>query len=205
MARMLSGPQVLRIAAEIGAIPASAEITPRKRSALWRRGELEVVCRLEKEQGQILTCYTFIGDAKLGPAMTEYGRLSVSIRGLIDDVIEWPTRSSTQLEEFLRENLGKASEFILDREDLCLVLASDDDVPRGRLYAWLPRASYPARLVEALIIARDMGSSRLVSMIEEKLHGSPVVLSNGDRIEILPEARYWAKEFEKALGAEIDL
>jgi hypothetical protein len=42
-------------------------------------------------------------------------------------------------------------------------------------------------------------------MIEEKLHGSPVVLSNGDRIEILPEARYWAKEFEKALGAEINL
>jgi hypothetical protein len=32
----------------------------------------------------------------------------------------------------------------------------------------------------ALIIARDMGASRLVPMIEEKLHGSPVVLSNGD-------------------------
>ena len=82
---------------------------------------------------------------------------------------------------------------------------SDDDVPRGRLYAWLPRASYPARLVQALIIARDMGSSRLVSMIEEKLHGSPVVLSNGDRIDIFPAARYWAEEFEKALGARIDL
>jgi hypothetical protein len=59
--------------------------------------------------------------------------------------------------------------------------------------------------VQALIIARDMGASRLGSMIEEKLHGSPVVLSNGDRIEIPPEARYWAKEFEKALGAEINL
>lgn len=205
MARMLGGRQALRLEAEIGAIPASAEITPGKRSALWRRGELYAVCRLEKEQGHILTWYAFIGDAKLGPAMTEYGSLSVSIRELIDDVIEWPTRSSTQLEEFLRENLGKASEFILDREDLCLVLASDDDVPRGRLYAWLPRASYPARLVQVLIIARDMGSSRLVSMIEEKLHGSPVVLSNGDRIDSFPAARYWAEEFEKALGARIDL
>lgn len=205
MAKPLSAPQILRIAAGISAIPASAEINARQRSALWRRGELEVLCQVTKEQGHILTWSTFIGDAKLGPAMTDFGSLSIKIRGLTDYVTEWPIRPSAELETFLQENLGKSSEFIVDREDLCELLASYDDVARGRFYAWLTRGSYPARLVQALIVAHDMGSSRHISMIKEKLNGGPIVLSSGDRIEILPKARYWAKEYEKALGAKIDL
>ena len=204
MPRMLAANRILRLAAEVGAIPASMELTARD-TGRWRRGELDVICRLTKQEGHLLTFSTHIGDARFGDAMAEFGRLAVSVQGLTDHVIEWPTRSSAELESFVRESLGQSAEFIVDREDLCEVLASYDDVARGRFYAWLPRASYPGRLVGALIIARDMGSSRHVAMIEEKLNGSPVILSNGDRIEILPEARYWAKEFEKVLGAKIDL
>ena len=83
-----------------------------------------------------------MGDAKLGPAMTGYGELSVPIRALIDGKIEWPSKASADLEALIGEGVGRSSEFMVDREDLCLLLASDSDVARGRLYAWLPTASF---------------------------------------------------------------
>jgi hypothetical protein len=204
MARTLSAVRILRIAVKVGAIADSAVITA-SGSARWRRNELAVVNWLTKEQGHLLTWSTHIGDAKLGPAMAKYGSLSVTIGPVTPDAIEWPSEPSVDLEAYLRDGIGRSSEFISDREDLCSVLASYGNVTRGRFYAWLSPASYPARLVQALIIARDMGASQHISVIEQRLGGDPVVLSSGESIDILPAARRWARQYAEALEDEITI
>lgn len=67
------------------------------------------------------------------------------------------------MESFFRAGLGQAARFVSDRAELCALLSSRHDVRRGDLFARLPVANYPARLVLALVLARDIGSVELES------------------------------------------
>jgi hypothetical protein len=150
--------QVLRHAAEAGIIPPAAPIS-RKGEATWRADGRELLARVERQSDRMLSWHTYVGDAKLGPAMAKFGRLAVRIEPASGEVIDWTQRSglSDEVLRYLREGIGASLHFVVDRADLAQILASEHDIRRGGLSTWLPRGSYPARLVEALILARDMG------------------------------------------------
>ncbi len=150
----------------------------------------------------MLAWHMNVGDAKFGPALEKYGRMSVSIRSSSNEM-PWPQAVDSLVEEFLREGLGRATQFVTDRIDLCLLLSSSEDVQRGNLYAWLPVANYPARLVQALVLARDIGSLDLESKIQGQLTQAPIRLSNGRSMDILASAKGWASRYSGALGLDI--
>ncbi|MEU8728042.1 hypothetical protein AB0C68_01470 [Streptomyces tendae] len=145
-----------------------------------------------------------VGDAKFGPTLERYGRMSVPIRSSNNEML-WPQAVDGSLEEFLREGLGRAAQFVADRTDLCMLLSSSEDVQRGELYAWLPVANYPARLVQALVLARDIGSSGLESRIQGQLEQGPIRLSNGRSMDVLASAKGWASRYSSALGIDIPI
>jgi hypothetical protein len=136
-------------------------------------------------------CYTNIGDATFAERMDQFGRMSVRIRSW-STPRQWPegrTVSKSDLGWLVAEFAAQV-DFLADRADLCRVLAEKANVSRGPAYAWQTEASYPARLVQALIIARDLGSPELEKTIDERLRLAPLPNS----------AKDWAKQYSKALG-----
>jgi hypothetical protein len=173
----------------------------RRGDALWQSGELEYRVWLEATPDGNVRCDINVGDAKLSEAMAKYGNMAVMLRSL-STPRPWPAGKRLS-EEDLGWLVGEFSAqigFVKDRADLCDVLATNGDLVRGPVFAWLPVASYPARLVQALILARDLGSDQAEQSILEKLRSDPVPLSSGDKIEIMKAARGWAKQYSKALG-----
>ncbi|MFH8659879.1 hypothetical protein [Streptomyces afghaniensis] len=150
----------------------------------------------------MLTWYMNVGDAKFGPALEKYGRMSVPIRASSNEM-PWPQVVDSSLEEFLREGLGRAARFVADRIDLCELLSASEDVRRGNLYAWLPVANYPARLVQSLVLVRDIGAPALESQIRARLEQGPIRLSNGRSMDVLESAKGWASRYSSALGFDI--
>ncbi|MER7375411.1 hypothetical protein [Streptomyces lanatus] len=132
----------------------------------------------------MLAWHLNVGDAKFGSALEKYGRMSVPVRSATNEM-SWPQAVDDSLEEFLREGLGRAAHFVADRTDLCELLSSSEDVHQGNLYAWLPVANYPARLVQSLVLARDTGSSALESRIRGQLAQEPIRLSNGRFMDVM--------------------
>ncbi|WDZ84087.1 hypothetical protein [Micromonospora cathayae] len=161
MVKQISVREVFKIAMDLGVIPESA-VVDRKGRAAWSSGELALVAMLERRPDGWLGWHAFVGDLKLGPALSSFGGLSVAIDPLVDDAVDWPRAggSAGSIEKFLRGGIGAARRFVVDRLDLAQLLASESDVRRGDLTTWLPAANYPARLVQALILARDMGFDR---------------------------------------------
>jgi hypothetical protein len=143
-----------------------------------------------------------VGDAKFGPALEKYGRMSVPVRAT-QNSMAWPAKISDELGSFLRNGVGAASEFVSDRADLCSILSSESDVVRGGLHAWLPIANYPARLVQALILAQDLGSDEMQGGIRDKLRSGPIRLSNGKILDVEQSAKGWASKYSLALGVHI--
>lgn len=203
MAKQISITQVLKIAIAAGAIPGSATVD-RKGRATWSFNEFALVAMLERRPDGRLGWHAFIGDLKLGPALASFGSLSVAIDPAVDDAVEWPTAGGPveYVEEFLRGGIAVAPGFVVDRLDLAQLLASESDVRRGNLITWLPLANYPARLVQALILARDLGSAELEAEIKEKLRSGTVLLPGGQEVDIASSAKRWAKQYAKALGRE---
>ncbi|MFI7702770.1 hypothetical protein [Nonomuraea sp. NPDC049480] len=105
----------------------------------------------------------------------------------------------------LADELRQGVAFVRDREDLARALAEKADVIRGQVYAWQPDAGYPARLVQALMPARDMHADELVMSVLDKLSSDPIVLDDGSRLNIQKSARSWAKQYAKAPGFDIPL
>lgn len=203
MAKPMAAPAVLRTAAELGFVPSSASVS-RKGEARWEGRGLAHLGWLSKSPEGALTWYVNVGDAKFGPAMDKYGGMSVPIRSSRTP-IPWPTGTDDSLVEFLRSGLGAAAYFVADRIDLCSILSAREDVVRGDLHAWLPVANYPARLVQALILARDLGLSDMQDRIREDLNQDPIRLSNGRLLEILPSAKGWAAKYSVALGFPVGI
>lgn len=206
VARMMSAGEILRSGMEHGIVPSTAEVDRKGRASL-RSGDLDVVVTVQRELDNSLLCLAFVGDAKLGPAMSNYGSLAVRLDPAEPDSIGWPSgsRLGDDHVEFLRVRIGELLGFVEDRADLAAILASESAVRRGGLKAWLLLSNYPARLVQALIIARDLGSDELVEVIRGRLRSGTRMLPDGQDLDIMATAKVWAKQYEKALGYAISL
>lgn len=204
MAKQISVTQVLKIAIAIGVIPESATMD-RKGRAAWSSDDFALVVLLERRPDGRLGWHALIGDLKLGPALSNFGSLSVAIDPAVDDAVDWPTTNDPveSVEEFLRGGVAAAPGFVVDRLDLAQLLASESDVRRGHLTTWLPLANYPARLVQALILARDLGSVELEAKIKEKLRSGTLLLPGGQEVDVARSAKHWATQYAKALGREV--
>lgn len=202
-AKPLTAPAVLRAAMELGVLPSKAEVS-RQREVRWESEDLAYLGWISKEAAGMLAWHMNVGDAKFGPALEKYGRMSVPIRSPRNEM-PWPQAVDSSLEEFLREGLGRATQFVADRIDLCVLLSSSADIRRGNLYAWLPVANYPARLVQALVLARDIGAPDLESEIYGRLRQEPIHLSSGRTMDILASAKGWASRYSSALGLDIPI
>jgi hypothetical protein len=204
MAKGISVNEVLKTAIAAGVIPESATLD-RKGRATWSSDEFALVAMLERRQDGRLGWHAFVGDRKLGPALSAFGSLSVAIDPAVDDAIEWPATDhpAERVEDFLRGGIGASLGFVVDRVDLARLLASESDVRRGKLTTWLPPANYPSRLVQALILARDVPSIELEAEIREKLRSGKLVLPGGQEVDIASSAKRWAKQYAKALGREV--
>ncbi|GAA3137883.1 hypothetical protein GCM10020001_070540 [Nonomuraea salmonea] len=203
MAKPLTAPAVLRVAMELGAISSEAEVS-RKGEVRWESRELAYLGWISKGAGGTLAWYLNVGDAKFGPALEKYGRMSVPIRSS-SNKIPWPQAVDEPLEDFLQKGLGQATCFVVDRTDLGVLLSSAEDVQRGELYAWLPVANYPARLVQALVLARDIGLPDLESRIRAELERGPIQLTSGRTMDVLASAREWAGRYSRVLGYDIEI
>lgn len=201
MAKNVTAPSVIRKAIEVGAVPATASVS-RRGEARWEAGELSYRAWVWKDADGALTWDLHVGDAKFGSLMSEYGGLSVPVRSSQNDM-PWPKAVDGLVENFLREGLEQAARFVVDRTDLCVLLSSSGDVRRANLYAWLPVANYPARLVQALVLARDIGAADLESKIRGQLEEGAIRLSNGRSMDILASAKGWASRYSNALGFDI--
>jgi hypothetical protein len=136
---------------------------------------------------------------------------TISIREIGDkhdiDGIPWPSRLKLASDEvtYVRESFSMAREFVKDRLDLCLLLAQEHDVVRGVLFSWLYQA-YPARLVKALMIARDLRDADRVQEITEILKsGRSWSVSPSQDQDILVVAGRRARELSKIIGRPIEL
>ena len=204
MAKRMTPGEIIRAGVRIGAIPEYA-IIDRKGRAVWDSGELSQAAMVYGGREGTLVWRTFVGDAKLGPAMSRFGSLMVGIDAASGDSIAWPesAKASTLLGEFLTNGIGASKNFIIGRRDLASVLASEFDIERGALKTWLPHSSYPARLVQALVVARDDGAKDLEELIQAQLQSGVQILQDGQSVDILATARRWARQYEKALGFAI--
>ncbi|MFD9941082.1 hypothetical protein ACFWYW_41270 [Nonomuraea sp. NPDC059023] len=201
MAKPLTLPAIIRLAVEIGIIPRHASLT-RGGEAAWESGELEYVGWVSRTAAGNLSWDMNIGDVNFGPQMDRFGRMSIPIRSEQNEVT-WPRKADDTLEEFLTEGPGKASKFVMSRLDLCQLLAAESSIYRGNLHAWLPVANYPARLVQALIIARDIPSTQLESEILERMNQGDIHISPDRSLNVYEDARYWAQRYSSALGIAI--
>jgi hypothetical protein len=177
----------------------------RRGDAMWTRGDLEYRTWVGRTADGGIACHTNIGDAKFAERMGRYGRMSVMVRSA-NPPREWPSGRTVHDEELddLVDDCGAQLGFLADRADLVDVLSQEGDLHRGSAYAWLPRASYPARLVQALVLARDMGLADKEKEIRGKLTGT-MVLGDSGEVDIRRSAQQWAKQYGKVLGFEIPL
>lgn len=203
MAKLLTAPAVQRRAMKIGAIPSTATVS-RGGEVRWESDGLAYLGWISRDVKGALSWYMNVSDAKFGPLTGEYEGMSVPIRSAHNE-FSWPDIVNDSLDRFLHDGLGQAIRFIEDRSDLCELLSSPEDVHRGDLYAWLPMANYPARLVQALVLARDIGAARLESRILDQLKQGPVELPSGRLLDIQGSAVQWSAIFSKALGFDIPI
>lgn len=201
--RFPNAPSILRAAIEAGCLPYSAEVK-RNGQALWVSDELHYTVWIEKVPDGQMRWSLNVGDAKFGHALEKYGRMAVRLRG-VQRVTPWPAEIDESFTSFLELQIGAAAHFVHDRADLCELFASPEDVRRGEVYAWLPLANYPARLVQALVLAGDMQRRDLETAIRRKLAVGSVEFPDGDTLDVGESATRWAKTFSRALELDIRL
>lgn len=98
-----------------------------------------------------------------------------------------------------------ARRFVADPTDLCWLLSQESDVWRGDLYAWLYQG-YPARLVKALAVARDLGDADRVRQVLDVLHsGRLIAVTPIEKEDILLVAQRRRAELERATGIAIEI
>lgn len=197
----VSAASILRQLIELGVIPGDAAISSRG-VATWHQGHLECVTWLDKDLSGSVMASMNVGDAKLGPAMDDFGRMAVRLR-LRRPSIAWPERKVLKDEEadYFRNVITAERDFLKGRRDLIDVLASESEVVRGDVYAWQDKGSHVARRVQALILAEDMGELALANSLRESLRTNTKQLP-GD-LSGLVQARRWADDYAKRLNRRI--
>lgn len=214
MVKAISAPAILRLAMGAGAIPEGVDIS-RKGEASWTRNGLEITARIAKNNQNELDWIVQFADARFAEAMARFGRISIAVRGTDNDPMLWPSAADAETLSVLTERFQEAAGFVADRKELATLLTEKSDVVKGRVYAWLTPTSYPARLVQSLILARDMSDEELTDSALAKLSEDPIELPRSQleetellgptQIDIRKSAQNWAKQYSKALGFPVPL
>jgi len=198
----MSALAITRHLLETGALPADVPVS-RQGEVMWQERDLEFTAWPEARPDGSVAGAVNVADAKLGPAMDEYGRLSVRLRWAGDGPA-WPDGSWLSADEVAKLGASFRAErdFVKDRRDLARLLSADAEARRGDTYVWQTRASRPARLVQSLILTEDMGDEALAEELRARLRRGAEVTQPGGPDE-LQQARQWAKRYAKALQREI--
>lgn len=173
----------------------------------------------------------FVGDARLGPAMADYGRLSVPL-DYVGPRLDWPTGSRLDPLQLvaLRSLCRDVPLFAAGRRDLALLMMAQHEVRHGDFVAWLPAGNWPGRLAQALVIATDLDDQAPADAIRHLIksagarivsrrphHRPDVTQPERDRLDTLyldcgdleqdveREARHWLAQYRKVLNRIIDL
>jgi hypothetical protein len=213
VANGVSAHGLIRAMVDADILPADAMLVPRKGRAYWSERELRFQALVEKGDTGNVQWQLFVSDGTdLGLPSEEKGLdATISIREIGDkqDIgrLPWPSRPKLARDEvtYLRESFGAAREFVKDRLDLCFLLTQEHDAVRGALFSWLHQA-YPARLVKALMIARDLRDVDRVQEITEILKsGRSWPVSPSEDQDILVVAGRRARELSQIIGRPIEL
>jgi hypothetical protein len=96
-----------------------------------------------------------------------------------------------------------ALRFVRDRVDLGWLLLGDGEVWRGEVFANLSLTGAAARVVEAIILARDLGEAELEAAAFAKLEREGKREVMGWPGTFWDEAVYWAKEYAPQVDVEL--
>lgn len=136
-------------------------------------------------------------DARFAAKMSKYGRWGLLVFGSENCPAPWPMTGDAEAIDAVSEGFREAASFFVDRKDFARVKAERSNVTRGGVYAELPENNYPARLVSALVLARDLGDDELADTILKTL------AEESD--DFRGSARRWAGKFAKELESDISL
>lgn len=186
-----------------GAVDGNASVS-RNGSAVWEVRGLAVTFAVVRSPGGAVGWRLAVDDKELGPMLAKFGRFAVGVHPVRGDRFEWPGADNSL--DLLGSEIRSGTERIQDRDGLCRALMAEADVSDGETFVWLPRASYPSRLVKSFILARSLDDPVLAGMAREKVHALPVSRDNAGRVESGRDvaARY-AKSYSKELGFRVDL
>lgn len=203
MVKKLTKTAIIGAVLQAGVIPDYADVSPK--GARWHENHLVFQWWLESKPDGSLAWSMTIGDEELDQMWKGQGSPSILVSTIGNRSIQWPTMVDGEFESFFLDGSREARSFVRDRADLAKILASDSDVCRGSVYAWLPSGSFVARQVLSLIIARDIGENAIIEEVLEVLHSEKLVPSYDRDVDILAKAREWAKQYSKVLGFKVEL
>jgi hypothetical protein len=196
----------------------------------WVVADLEYRAVVDRD-GEGTRWRAFVGDAHLGPAMEDYGGMSVPLDP-VGAGPSWPEGrrlapdQAVAVQSLCRDVLSFAG----SRRELALLMMSPEDVRHGDVVAWLPAGGWPGRLAQALVIAVDLDDQPLASTIRNLIrsqgirvvsrrprHLPNVTQAERDRLDALyldrgdleqdveREVEYWLTQYRKVLDRTIDL
>jgi hypothetical protein len=137
-------------------------------------------------------------DERLDPFLAQrFGGVRALLEPPYDDTFEWPTAIRRVDPALIASLTTTGAEFMRSvdsRQSLVLTLLRDTVSNSG---------SSPARLVKALILARDLGDAELEKLVLEKLdrHGDEIDPSNGNSFRTIAE--FWAAAYAKLVPVDL--
>ncbi|MFI8524584.1 hypothetical protein ACIGB8_09065 [Promicromonospora sukumoe] len=166
-------------------------------SATWQGVELYCELSLDPRSGG-WDCWT--GDLRFRALEAAgYGGVKVKIRP-VESRAGW--RADPEL---LVPELKQAVSFARDREDLCEILMHPESLVRGSVEAWQMIANYPARLAQALLIARDLGRDDLDEKVRAAVGEAPATNVYGKQVVAVESVRRWLAEYTRVVGLEVSI
>lgn len=186
-----------------GALDGHASVS-RNGSAVWEARGLAVTFAVTRSPGGAVEWRLAVDDKELGPRLAKFGRLAVGVYPVRGDRFEWPGADDSL--DLLGSEIRSGTERIQDRDGLCRGLMAETDVSDGETFVWLPRVSYPSRLVKSFILARSLDDPVLEGLAREKIDALPASRDNAGRMEAGRDvAVRYAKSYSKELGLPVDL
>jgi hypothetical protein len=189
--------------------------------ATFERGQLHSELALWKDRWDLSTfgwaVVTY--DAALRKPMEDYGGLGQRIEhpppaGLVNPTnvpeqacLPWPSGGGSLPAEVVASftRYGRASlGFVRDRRDLGRLFLAETHVRRDGVWAFLPTGTLPARVAEALLLARHAGDRELEAAAVAKLR-----VHAEDPDPHHPDVRFrhvvaqWAGQYGKASGVDL--
>jgi hypothetical protein len=170
----------------------------------WSQGEFEYSLSLESRGHGRATWILWAGDQYFRQVRARgSGAARLIIRPLAESTFPI-TNASYDLDQFTQE-IGVATSFISDREDFCRILMSEGSVTRGGIEAWQMPSNYPARLAEALILSRILGSSDIEREILDQISNAPDANEYGKLVPAIDSVRRWLDDYSRDIDIKVDI